>query len=241
MTPLPILMYHKVGQPVLNRQDRFLNVSANSFRRQMGMMARQGYQARTFAEVVQAMVCKQPLPKRTFVVTFDDGYQCVGDVAVPILAEFGFPATVFVPTAYVGQTNAWDHANAKPVLSLMGWEELRQLQETGWEIAGHTHTHPHLDRLSDAEALAEICEGKALIESRLGAASRTFCYPFGDINAHTPALVREAGFLGACTTQSGLASPQSDPLLLPRVKVSYSDDLFGFLYRLQIRPYLKAS
>ena len=74
--------------------------------------------------------------------------------------------------------------------------------------------------------------------AELAGAVRTFCYPFGGIGERTPRLVAGAGFLGACTTRSGLATARTDPYLLPRVKIAYRDDLWGLLYRLRIRPYL---
>ncbi|HLK55772.1 MAG TPA: polysaccharide deacetylase family protein [Chthonomonadaceae bacterium] len=235
---LPILMYHKVGQPVVARQDAFLNVAARDFRRQMRVLARLGYRAIPFAEAVAGLARQRPLPPRAFAITFDDGYACVGEHAAPILAEFGFPATVFVVSSQAGGSNAWDGPEGHPVLPLMGWQELRALQARGWEMAGHTRAHPHLNTLSDAEAAEEIREGKAEAEAALGCALQTFCYPFGHYDARTPALVRAAGFTGACTTRSGMARSDHDPFLLPRIKVAYRDGVFGLLYRLLLRPHL---
>ena len=43
-------------------------------------------------------------------VTFDDAYRSVGELAVPVLAELGVPATVFAPTAFVGdpEPRGWE-------------------------------------------------------------------------------------------------------------------------------------
>lgn len=235
---LPILMYHKVGQPVVVRQDRFLNVSAQDFRRQMQTLARLGFKARTFAEVVVSLTSRRPLPPRSFAITFDDGYECIGTHAAPILAELGFPATLFIVSSQAGGSNAWDGPTGHPVLPLMGWDALRDLQAKGWEIAGHTRSHPHLNAISDAEAAEDIQRGKAETEAEIGGALQTFCYPFGHYNDRTPSLVRAAGFSGACTTQSGLAHSTGDPFLLPRVKVAYRDGVPGLLYRLLLRPHL---
>ena len=51
-----------------------------------------------------------PLPpgKPVVAITFDDGYRSVREHALPILEQHGFPATMFVPTAYVGDENRWD-------------------------------------------------------------------------------------------------------------------------------------
>ncbi|MDW8208691.1 MAG: polysaccharide deacetylase family protein [Chloroherpetonaceae bacterium] len=234
----PILMYHKVGAEHGGHADSFLNVRARDFQRQMQLMATLGYRTRPFAEIVDALTRGRSLPRRTFAVTFDDGYSCVGVHAAPALEVHGFVATVFVVSGAAGGTNLWDRSTGWPELPLMGWEELRRLHALGWEIAGHTASHPRLACLEDAVAQAEILEGKKAVEAQLGCALKTFCYPFGSFNPRTPALVRAAGFEGACTTRSGLAQPGMDPFLLPRVKVAYRDRVSGLLYRLFVRPLL---
>lgn len=231
-------MYHKVGSPVASKADTFLNVSARDFQRQMRLLASLGYSARTFAEVVDALSLGKSLPRRTFAITFDDGYTCVGDSAGPILQAFGFPATVFVVPSAAGKTNAWDRVTGRPELPLMDWDRLKALQAEGWEMAGHTQSHPHLNQLEDEEAQREIAWGKEEAEALLGTSLTTFCYPFGDFNERTPGLVRSAGFAGACTTRSGLAKTGDDPFLLSRVKVAYRDGVMGLLYRMLIRPRL---
>ncbi len=235
---VPILMYHKVGAPVDRPEDTFLNVSADAFERQMRALAHMRYRALTFAQIVEALRNGQSLPRRVFAITFDDGYECVGEVAAPILAKYGFPATVFAVSGAVGGANTWDGITGRPVLPLMGWGRLRELAKAGWELAGHTCTHPHLDALEDAEAFREIVQGKAALEAQSETPLQTFCYPFGHFNARTPSLVQAAGFLGACTTRSGLAKQDTDPFLLPRVKIAYRDGVAGMLYRLMVRPRL---
>jgi len=235
---LPILMYHKVGAPVAAKPDTFLNVSPRSFGRQMRVLQRLGYVGITFAEGADRLRNGRPMPKRPVCVTFDDGYTNVLEYAAPVLRELGWPATVFVPTGYVGATNAWDQAAGYPLLPIMSWEQLKSLEAEGWEMAGHTRTHPRLGDSEDSPALEDIRLGRADLEAHIGSPIRTFCYPFGSVNDRTPKLVRDSGFIAACTTNSGLARPATDPMLLPRVKVAYRDDVWGFYYRLIIRPRL---
>lgn len=233
----PVLMYHKVGHLIQQPADRYLNVSASGFRQQMRLMARLGYHARNFGDIIEAMRAGQTLPRRCFAITFDDGYRCIYTEAAPILAQLNFPATVFVVSACVGDVNAWDRTRGNPLLPLMNWEELRELETRGWEIGGHTRTHGDLGALDEAAAAAEIREGKEEAEANMRHPLRTFCYPFGHWNDRTPDLARAAGFLGACTTQSGLARADADPYLLPRVKI-HREGVVDFLFRLWIRPRL---
>ena len=233
----PVLMYHKVGAEVADPTDRFLNITAASFLQQMRALTRLGYRARPFRDIVEAVTRGQTLPRKTFAITFDDGYRCISDVAAPLLAEFGYAATVFVVSDCVGKINAWDAGTGHARCELMDWPHLLALQSAGWEIGGHTRSHPHLATLSDAEAQAEILESKQATEAKLGTRVRTFCYPYGDFNPATPLLVAEAGFEGACTTRSGLAHTGREPFLLPRVKV-YHEGVVDLLYRVLLRPAL---
>jgi peptidoglycan/xylan/chitin deacetylase (PgdA/CDA1 family) len=231
-------MYHKVGALTNGISDTFVNVTAASFSRQMSVMSRMGYVAVTFADVLKSFYGGLALPRKCFVITFDDGYQSVSEHAAPILERYKFPATVFAVSGMVGRTNEWDEVGGRPIHPLMSWDELCNLQSTGWEIAGHTMTHPHLNRLSASAALCEVENGKREIEARLGTRVESFCYPYGDYADNTPDVVRKAGYLGACTTKSGLATARKSLFLLPRVKISHSDDVAGLLYKLHLRPML---
>lgn len=231
-------MYHAVGLPVATKTDTFLNIPAASFRRQMHALASLGFRARSFADIVDAWRSGLTLPRRTFAVTFDDAYCCVQSTAAPILTEFGMIATTFAVSTWIGASSTTGIESGRLNAEVMDAAGLQALMAQGWEVGGHTATHPHLDDLHDKDALNEIVAGKLEIEERLGTVLRTFCYPFGHINAVTPCLVRDAGFLGACTVRSGVASPTQDMYRLPRVKIGYRDGVTGLLYRLLVRPML---
>src|SRR5262249_52771168 len=123
-----------------------------------------------------------------------------------------------------------------PILPIMDWNALRELQSEGWEISGHTKSHPRMAELNDPEAIKELTESNSIMGAELGRSVKTFCYPFGSVGERTPKLVRGAGFIGACTTRSGLARSAADPFLLPRVKIACRDDVWGLWYRLKVRP-----
>ncbi len=54
----------------------------------------------SLADVLDALAGRRALAPRSVLVSFDDGYREVGDVAWPILRELGLPAVLFVSTAY---------------------------------------------------------------------------------------------------------------------------------------------
>jgi peptidoglycan/xylan/chitin deacetylase (PgdA/CDA1 family) len=228
-------MYHKVGA---SKDDNFLNVSASDFSRQMHMLHRMGYKAVRLDEVIRGLFHESALPRKPVCITFDDGYVNIAENASPVLCSLDWPGVIFVPGKWAGGINGWDHVNQNAVLPLLNWDKLRSLSEHGWEIAGHTHSHTHLSRLNSEDALKEILLGTEDIQHGVGKKPLTFCYPYGDIHTESVHHLKQAGYIGACTTKSGLAKHDSDPYLLPRVKVACKDRIIGLLYRMFLRPYL---
>jgi peptidoglycan/xylan/chitin deacetylase (PgdA/CDA1 family) len=104
----------------------------------------------------------------------------------------------------------------------MTWDDARRLHEGGVELGGHSVTHQVLATLPPAWQRAEIGGSRASLEQGLGAAPRSFAYPFGrpwDQNGDSEGLVREAGFASAVTTRGGTNSPQTDPMALRRIMI----------------------
>ena len=94
------------------------------------------------------------------------------------------------------------------------------------EIGAHTLTHATLASLSVDAQRREIEGAKALIERVIGRRVASFAYPFGkkgDFTHETTALVREAGYLRACTATAGTVGSDGDPYLLPRLGVPDGD------------------
>lgn len=115
------------------------------------------------------------------------------------------------------------NAEEKPTLPLT-WSEIHDMEESGWvSFGGHTLHHPVLGYLADpAEAVYEVGEGRAALESALSHPVRTFAYPYGrlkHIGEHGLASVRAARYDWAVTTIHGFNTPQTEPRLLHRILV----------------------
>lgn len=87
------------------------------------------------------------------------------------------------------------------------------------EVGAHTVTHPFLPALPPAAQWDEIRHSKARLEEITGSPVTSFAYPYGDYTAETAALVREAGFARACSTETDTVWRRTDPFRLPRVEV----------------------
>jgi peptidoglycan/xylan/chitin deacetylase (PgdA/CDA1 family) len=208
---LLILCYHAVSEGWPTQ----FAVTPAQLERQVRFLIRRGYRPTTLSQALERPTAKD------LVVTFDDAFASVIDLALPELSAQGVPATAFVPTAYVDDEEAlewsalerWVGTAFEPELRCMSWEELRRLAVAGWEIGSHTHGHRDLTALSDAEVDEELKVSKAICEERLQHPCRTFAYPFGAHDRRTVDRVAEAGYEAAAILDNELAIPAGS---LPR-------------------------
>jgi peptidoglycan/xylan/chitin deacetylase (PgdA/CDA1 family) len=128
-------------------------------------------------------------------VTFDDGFVSVLENALPELRERHIPATLFVPSGWLGQPPGWMHNARSPATGecVMKAEQLRAAIRDGLEIGSHTVSHPRLDQLPPDEAFRQISLSKQELEAILDAPVTSLSFPHG---LFTPAIVQEAKHLG---------------------------------------------
>ena len=157
------------------------------------------------------------------VITFDDGYEGWINHAVPILEKHRLPATFFVSSWHVLNTQTGQNHRAETLPRGVGISEemLKTLAKRGFTIGGHTHSHCNLSKITEPEELLrELSQNRNFLESMLGGAIRYFAYPFGvyrNPKFDVPALVRTSGYQAALTLISGFnESEKTDPFLLRR-------------------------
>jgi peptidoglycan/xylan/chitin deacetylase (PgdA/CDA1 family) len=185
------LAYHAVGPAPAGTPLPATFVPDAEFERQMD------YLARHRKVVPLSELDRDPDGGATQVaITFDDGYRSILERAAPILERYGFSATVFVPTAWLGDRNRWDGEDLAE-LDLMTGAELVELASRGFEIASHGHRHIDMAAQS-IEAVREDVEASvARIEELLGRRPRHLSYPYGRSSQAARDVVRDCGFAEA--------------------------------------------
>jgi peptidoglycan/xylan/chitin deacetylase (PgdA/CDA1 family) len=225
---VPILCYHSISPAADHSLSQF-GVAPAMLERQMGLLRRLKYQALTLRELVEAFEAGRP-SRRAVVLTFDDGYLDTVTTAAPMLASYGFRATIFVVTDLVGQTAQWAAGRGGEQVRLANWDQIRSLHAAGWEVGLHSATHPDLTKLPAAALSGEIEQAARTLEQRIGAPRWSFAYPYG---RHSPAVVDavwEAGLQAAVTvSRSSISTPRSPRLAMPRYSMRRSDTLLDFL------------
>jgi peptidoglycan/xylan/chitin deacetylase (PgdA/CDA1 family) len=162
---------------------------------------------------------RRSLSRPSLVITFDDGFDDFFEHAFPALNRLGFPATVFVPTARVGQREDWVGA-ASPARTLMSWPQLQELSNKGITIAPHSRTHANLAVLT-GEALREEISGACTeLAMRLSKAANHFAPPYGAVGNEALGILSEVTQLSV-GVDFDVARRQSPRFNLPRLEMYY--------------------
>ena len=213
---VPILTYHSIDD-----SGSVISTPAHKFREQMQVLQDSRFNVVSLNNLVTLVHKKQPLPGRTAVITFDDGFSNVYLNAYPVLQEFGYSATVFLVPGYIGKMSRWNAAlKGLPVLDLMVWDQIKEMAGGGIDFGSHGMTHEALTKLSLEEARREIIESKLVIQDHLNQEVTLFSYPYGITNRQIKEMV-QAEFQGACGTCMDFVTKDSDIYELPRIDMFY--------------------
>jgi peptidoglycan/xylan/chitin deacetylase (PgdA/CDA1 family) len=232
-----ILMYHRVTEAIPGVAPPTWNVPPAQFAAQLeGLLAR-GWCAWPLEQVIECHRRREPIPRRTFVVTFDDGYANNCSQALPILKRLGVPATVFLATAYLDSRRPlpfddWEAAGS-PRVPQEAWRplstaECQHLVASGLVTLG-AHTHTHADFRGQPERLrSDLAVCLSVLRKRFFVESPPMALPYG-----TPAdgfasnelieVARQAGVSCCLTTQPQLVRPHESPFGWGRRNVEASD------------------
>lgn len=216
---IPILLYHNIA-PLGNHRYRSQTVAAKTFESHMAYFSSHRYTPITVSHLVQAMTDhSQPLPHRPVLITFDDGFADFYTDALPILANYNFPATLYIATGYVGKTSGWLQSLGEGSRLMLTWSQIDEISRSGIECGSHSHNHLQLDILPRQIAQEEITRSKMVLEQHLGQPILSFAYPYGYHNMRTEALVQRAGYASACAVRNALSSREDHRYALSRVEV----------------------
>jgi peptidoglycan/xylan/chitin deacetylase (PgdA/CDA1 family) len=241
MPSIPILMYHSISDGSEDSGSEAkreaaahpyyrTSTSPRRFAEQIQFLHGNGYRTVSLAEAVSGLRGRSPVADKQVadkpvVITFDDGYQDFYLHAFPVLSQCGFSATVFLPTAYIGETPISFKGR-----DCLTWAEVRELNQHGICFGSHTVTHPQLRELSCSAVKEEISSSKKTIEDKLGREVDSFAYPYAFPQAETDFrnmlrdLLLQAGYRSGVCTIVGLARSKSDPFFMERLPVNTCDD-----------------
>lgn len=227
---VPILCYHRFGTT-----NSKMVISPTRFASQLDWLAKNGYRVVRLDELPDFLAGRRALPQKSVVITIDDGYESVHRFAYPLLKQYGFPATVFVYTDFIGAGDA------------LRWPQMQEMVASGLiDIQSHSKSHRNLIERTPGETderyrsnlTAEMQVPKDILQRRLeGHPVKAIAYPYGDANSVVVDSASRSGFVLGATVVPGGNAFYSQPMLLRRTMVFGDLDLEGFKQKLQVsRP-----
>lgn len=214
---ISILMYHSIGY----EKNNGLRMPEKQFREQMKYIKDNGYTTLTMDELYSYFTENKPIPKKSLVITFDDGYLDNYKYAYPILKEFNLKATIFVIASNIDRDNR--SINSK---------QLKELQSNGIDIQSHTLKHEELNKLSYEQQLKTLKESKQVMEKTLDKKVNYIAYPYGKYNENTIRAVKDAGYIMGFITGGRVAKKDDGIYTVPRIGMIAGDGMNVFIGRL---------
>lgn len=137
-------------------------------------------------------------------LSFDDGWQCIYDNALPILEEADIKSTHYIVSSYL-------HREQFP--HYMNLEHVKDLEQKGHEIGCHSVSHKHLISEPAYVVESEVYNSQKFLKEQ-GLTIETFAYPYGEYNNDIVDTVKRAGFIGARSIIEGYNVQDTNPFLL---------------------------
>ena len=211
---VPVLVYHNIGA----RPKGLLVIGASTFEEQMRYLKAEGYRAIRLEDLLAHLLQKRQLPKKSVLITFDDGHKAFLQYAHPLLKELGFPAVLFIQSDQISQ---------RPNSSSLSWSELRELVKDNVEVQAHSKTHNSLRRIAgESESVytrrmqAELGTPLALLRAQLpqlAGGLETIAYPYGEWDETLLRYVKQYGYMAGFTVRR-----EANAAFVPLLKVNRS-------------------
>jgi peptidoglycan/xylan/chitin deacetylase (PgdA/CDA1 family) len=217
-------MYHHIST-----SPGMITVSPDNFAAQMAYLAQAGYRT-VGAEQLSAYLTGKPLPAKSVVLTFDDGYLDNWVHAHPVLQQHGFTALCFLVTSWPGdgapRLNARSAGELPELLghregdlaiengeadrTILRWSEIDAMRHARtFEFHSHTHSHVRWDQVARhreekcAGLKRDLLDARAALQTRLGEVSDHLCWPQGFYDDDYRRIARETGFKHFYTCEMG--------------------------------------
>ena len=209
---VPVLLYHQIAVPP---SENPYYTTPENFQAQMDLLYSEGYTTISTEMFVNAIKEDTQLPKKSVILTFDDGNINVITTAFPIMNKYDFTGVAYIVYAYLGAAGSMDI------------DQVKTLAENGWEIGSHSFSHA--DLIDHQERLGtEIVMSRTMLERKLGVPVLTFAYPFGRFNSSAVDLVKRAGYIAAFGVENNQKPEVNGLFYLNRLEVKGDYDINQF-------------
>ncbi|AGF57982.1 peptidoglycan/xylan/chitin deacetylase (PgdA/CDA1 family) [Clostridium saccharoperbutylacetonicum] len=205
---VPVICYHSITEDKTKKGP--IVIPVENFKEQLKTIKDAGYITLTMAELNGYLYENKPIPEKSVIITFDDGYRDNYTLAFPILKELNMKATIFVISSFMNRSDC------------LSPEELKEMSDYGIDIESHTVSHKRLSDMNYKTQLKELKDSKVAIEKVTGKPVTAIAYPEGKYNDNTKKAVVEAGYAMGFTIERGYADRNDLSTRLNRICVDYT-------------------
>ena len=205
---IPVICYHSINKDPSGKSP--IIISPEKFRQHLKAIKDNGYTTLTMTQFNDYILGDKPIPEKSVLLTFDDGYMDNYTNAFPILKEFNMNATIFVISSYLDGKEYMSPSNVK------------EMSDYGIDIESHTVSHLRLSELSYEQQLNELKNSKDALEKLTNKPVVSIAYPEGKYNEDTTKAVKEAGYSMGFTIDRGYVGVGDDTVKLNRLCVDYT-------------------
>lgn len=223
---IPILMYHSVTTSISRTGNPYFctEITPETFKNQLSYLKENGYDVIQLSQVPILTKNKFKDLGKKAVITFDDGYKDFFIYALPILREYKYPATVFLPAELIGTNNNLEGKK------LMNWGEVHECKKYSIQFGSHSLLHEKLVQLDNKKLEYNLVKSKGIIETQLSEQIDSFSFPYKfpeENNAFIKIfinLLKKSDYQINVTTRIGRVSINDNPLLMKRIPANEFDD-----------------
>lgn len=236
---IPVLMYHHVGN-----KPGLVTLSPKTFRDQMAWLSSSGWKTLTSAEV-EAFYAGVPMPRKSVMLTFDDGWLDNWFLVFPILKEFNLKAHIFLITSLVGDgpvrrdiVREYAHRECEQAIAqgradnvMLRWLEVAAMRQSGLvEFHVHTHSHIRWDNVCATQneqfsrMMEDLLISQQCLRDKTGYCSSHLCWPEGYYTWEYIRMARSLGFRYLYTTERRMNNPDNGPFRIGRISTKERED-----------------
>lgn len=229
---VPILTYHQIAVTTYKEDPLRLAIPPQRFEAQMKYLFKRGFVTMTLDELIGMVKGINRACGRRIVITFDDGYLDNYTNAFPILKKYGYSATIFLVSSFIGKMDSW---RIESQTRLMDWSHVREMSRYGICFQSHTATHLDLTTLADDVVSEELIEARKKIEDVLGIPVKHLAYPYGRYNKRVMRLTNDAGYASAYGIGPAVQNSELSSFCRERFMIDLADR--NLCFGLKTSPY----
>ena len=167
---IPIFVYHEIVADSSQVENASMQTPVDVFEKQINDLKKIGYTPISYEDLIQYKEGKKAIPKRSYLITFDDGYIGIYNYAFKIAKKYNIPMTSFIIDDCVGAPGYYT------------WEQAKEMNDSGlMAIYSHGLKHIQYNLVEPKNFVNQINKAYKNLKEKLQDENmlKVFTYPYG--------------------------------------------------------------